>query len=93
MPRTRTGVAWWALALGGVLLIFVIIFILQNLSAATASFLVVQWRVPLGIDLLLAALLGGLVVFLLGLTRIVQLRRLARRYAGRPNTPRPANRP
>jgi uncharacterized integral membrane protein len=64
-----------------VLLILVLVFVLQNLSAATTGFFSVKWTIPLGLDLLLAALLGGLIVFLLGVARMLQLRRLARRYA------------
>ena len=65
------------------LLIVVLVFVLQNLSAASTTFFSVKWTIPLGLDLLMAALFGGLIVFLLGGARMLQLRRLARRY-GRP---------
>lgn len=63
------------------LLTLVLVFVLQNLTAATTNFFSVTWTIPLGLDLLLAALLGGTIVFLLGVARMLQLRRLARRYA------------
>ncbi len=82
MPNTRTGVVWWALGFSMLLLVLVLVFILQNLAAASTNLFSVKWTIPLGLDLLLAALLGGLIVFLLGVGRMLQLRRLARRYAG-----------
>jgi uncharacterized integral membrane protein len=63
------------------LLILILVFVLQNLSSASTTFFSIKWTIPLGLDLLLAALLGGLIVFLLGVARMLQLRRLARRYA------------
>jgi uncharacterized integral membrane protein len=81
VPRTRTGVAWWALGFSMLLLILVLIFVLQNLSPASTSFFGVKWTIPLGLDLLLAALLGGVIAFLLGAARMLQLRRVARHYA------------
>ena len=81
VPRTRTGVAWWALGFSMLLLILVLIFVLQNLSPASTSFFSIRWTIPLGLDLLLAALLGGVIAFLLGAARMLQLRRVARHYA------------
>jgi len=81
VPRTRTAKAWTLLAVGGVSLTLVLIFILQNLTPTPARFVTTRWTIPLGIDLLLAALLGGFVVFLLGAARMFQLRRLVRRGA------------
>jgi uncharacterized integral membrane protein len=63
------------------LLILVLVFILQNLSSASTSFFSVKWTIPLGLDLLLATLLGGVIAFLLGTARMLQLRRVARRYS------------
>jgi uncharacterized integral membrane protein len=81
VPRTRTGVVWWALGSSMLLLILVLVFVLQNLTSASTSFFTVKWTIPLGLDLLLAALLGGVIAFLLGAARMFQLRRVARRYA------------
>jgi uncharacterized integral membrane protein len=81
VPRTRTGVAWWALGFSMLLLILVLIFVLQNLSPVGTTFFGVKWTIPIGLDLLLAALLGGVIAFLLGAARMLQLRRVARRYA------------
>lgn len=81
VPVTRTGVAWWALGFSLLLLVVVLIFVLQNLTDATTSFFGLRWTIPLGLDLLLAALLGGVIAFLLGAARMLQIRRVARRYA------------
>jgi len=72
---------WVALGFSMLLLILILVFVLQNLAAASTTFFSIKWTIPLGLDLLLAALLGGLIVFLLGVARMLQLRRLARHYA------------
>jgi uncharacterized integral membrane protein len=80
VPRTRAGTVWVAFAVALALLVVVLVFILENLHSANVGFFGAHWRIPLGLDLLLAAVLGGLVVFLLGAVRIFQLRRVARRH-------------
>jgi uncharacterized integral membrane protein len=65
------------------LLIFlglVLLFIVQNLHHARVSFVTAHWSAPLGVSLLLAAVLGGAVVAMVSAVRIVQLRRVARRH-------------
>lgn len=79
LPRSSSGVTWVVLACGLVLLVVILIFILENPKSVRARFFTVGWKIPLGVDLLFAAVLGGLVVFLIGSVRIVVLRRLARR--------------
>jgi uncharacterized integral membrane protein len=67
------------------LLVLVLIFVLQNLADASTTFFGLKWTIPLGLDLLLAALVGAVIAFLLGAARMLQIRRLARRY-GRART-------
>ena len=81
VPLTRTGAVWWALGFSMLLLVLVLVFVLQNLSSTSTSFFSVKWTIPLGLDLLLATLLGGVIAFLLGTARMLQLRRVARRYS------------
>jgi uncharacterized integral membrane protein len=81
LSRTRIAFAWWTLGFSVVLLIVVLIFTLQNLSPANTKFFGAVWTIPLGLDLLLAALVGAGIAFLLGGARILQLRRGARRLA------------
>jgi len=80
---TRASAAWTALALGMVVLVAVVVFILENLQDVKVTFFGAEWRVPLAIDLLLAAVLGGAVVFSAGAVRLLQLRLHARRQSNR----------
>ena len=81
IPTTRTASTWVALAVALVLLVLVLVFILQNLKAARVSFFTVHWKIPLGLDLLFAAVSGGLIALTTASLRILQLRRLVRRHA------------
>lgn len=79
VPSTRTSVSWTFVAIAIAALVIVLVFILENLHATDASFFGVHWRIPLGLDLLLAAVLGAVAVFIFGAARTLQLRLLARR--------------
>ncbi|MGH9056230.1 MAG: LapA family protein [Acidimicrobiales bacterium] len=81
IPASRAALVWGALAAGMALLVVVLVFILENLTSVKASFFTIHWKIPLGVDLLFAAVLGGLIVFAAGSLRILQLRRLAHRHA------------
>ena len=80
VPSTRTSAVWTAVVAGLVFLTVVLVFILQNLQDVDVRFFTARWRIPLGLDLLLAAVLGGLVVVMAGAVRLLQLRRVARRH-------------
>ena len=71
--------AWTGVGVALVCLVVVVVFVLQNLDSVRVSFFGAHWRAPLAVDLLLAAVLGGLIVFGFGSVRIIQLRRAARR--------------
>ncbi|QDP94764.1 LapA family protein [Microlunatus elymi] len=77
--RTRIGAAWVAVAVGFVVLVLLLIFILQNLDPVTVHYFGAQGSMPLGVLLLFAAAGGAFLVILLGIARIIQLRWLARR--------------
>lgn len=79
-PRhTRTAGTWAAVVVATIMLIVLLIFILQNLQLATVTLLWVRAELPIGVALLLAAAIGGLLVALVGAARILQLRRTAAR--------------
>jgi uncharacterized integral membrane protein len=78
--RTRVGGMWVASALFAVVLLLLLIFILQNGQRANISFFGAHGHLPLGVALLLAAVLGVLLVVIPGTGRIVQLRMVARRH-------------
>jgi uncharacterized integral membrane protein len=79
VPSTRTSNSWTFVAIAIITLVVVLVFILENLHATDATFFGVHWRIPLGLDLLLAALLGSTAVLVVGAARTLQLRLLARR--------------
>jgi uncharacterized integral membrane protein len=61
-----------------------LVIIFQNLRETTISFLGFSGGAPLGVALVAAALLGGIIVFGVGSVRIVQLRKLARAQGRQP---------
>jgi uncharacterized integral membrane protein len=83
VTRTRTGGLWTGLILSAIVLIFLLIFILQNPNVVTIAFLGFTFSLPIGVTLLLAAVAGLLLVAIPGGLRILQLRRVARRAGGR----------
>jgi len=78
--RTRMGGAWVAAALLTVVLLLLLIFILENGQQVDIAYFGVHGHFPLGVALLLAAVLGILLVVIPGAGRIIQLRRAARRH-------------
>lgn len=79
-PRlTRAGAAWVATAAALLLLVMLIIFVLQNLTRVEVNYLGLTGSLPMGMALLIAAVAGGVLVAIAGVTRITQLRANARR--------------
>ncbi len=74
------GGVWVAVALFAVVLLLLLIFILENGKRVAVSFLGGSGHLPLGVALLLAAVLGILLVVIPGTGRIIQLRITARRH-------------
>jgi uncharacterized integral membrane protein len=78
--RTRMGGMWVAAALFAVVLLLLLIFILENGQQVDIAYFGAHGHLPLGVALLLAAVLGILLVIIPGAGRIIQLRRTARRH-------------
>lgn len=78
-PQSRTGVLWTALAVAGVVLVFLLIFVAQNFAAVTVHFLGLEFSLPIGLALLFAAIVGGVLVWLAGTARMIQMRRAAKK--------------
>ncbi|WP_101951444.1 lipopolysaccharide assembly LapA domain-containing protein [Mycobacterium sp. 3519A] len=76
---TRAAALWSALIVGFLILIFLLVFIMQNTDSATIHFFAWEWNLPLGVAILLAAVCGGLLTVAAGTARIIQLRRAAKR--------------
>ncbi|HEX3306898.1 MAG TPA: lipopolysaccharide assembly protein LapA domain-containing protein, partial [Streptosporangiaceae bacterium] len=74
IKRTRTSGIWVAVGFFGVILLLLLIFILQNGTQVSVSYLGMHGHLPLGVALLLAAVCGVLLVVLAGAARIGQLR-------------------
>jgi uncharacterized integral membrane protein len=80
--RSRSGGLWVGLILSALVLLFLLVFILQNGAPVQISFFAFEGTLPVGVALLLAAIAGILLVAIPGSVRILQLRRAARRGAG-----------
>jgi uncharacterized integral membrane protein len=81
--RTRAGGLWVAVAAAALVLLFLLIFILQNSQQVQVSFFGADGHLVLGVAMLLSAVAGALLVVLVGTARIVQLRLVARRHRSR----------
>jgi uncharacterized integral membrane protein len=84
--RSRISGIWVTVIVATVLLVFLLVFILQNLLTVTVAFLGLAGELPLGVALLFAAIVGALLVILVGAARILQLRRRVHR-ANHSDTP------
>ncbi|MGH3395892.1 MAG: LapA family protein [Streptosporangiaceae bacterium] len=80
IKRTRLGGAWVAVALFAVVLLLLLVFILENSHEVNIGYFGAHGHLPLGVALLLAAVLGILLVVIPGAGRMIQLRRTARRH-------------
>jgi lipopolysaccharide assembly protein A len=77
---TRLSGLWFAVVFFAVVLLFLLIFILQNGRAVDISYLGMHGHLPLGVALLLSAVCGVLLTILAGAARISQLHAVARRH-------------
>lgn len=76
---TRMAAAWWALIVGSLVLILLLVFIGQNLHSTTIYFFGWEWETRVGIGFLVAAVCGALITVATGAARMVQLRRAAKK--------------
>jgi lipopolysaccharide assembly protein A len=79
--RTRLSGLWVAIGCFAVIVVFLLVFILQNDQRVNISYLGLHARMQLGVALLFAAIGGVLLTGLAGTARILQLRAAARRRA------------
>ncbi len=75
VKRGRVSAAWVGLIGAAIFLILLIIFIAQNLKKTTIHFLGLSGHFPIGLTVLIAAVVGLLLVAIPGTIRIFQLRR------------------
>ncbi len=77
--RSMSRAAWFALVVGVVALIFMLVFILQNNVATEFVFLAWAFTIPLGVAVLFAAIGGALITAMVGTVRMVVLGRNVRK--------------
>jgi uncharacterized integral membrane protein len=80
--RTRISGVWIGLITAAVFLILLVVFIAQNTATASIHFLGFNGHMPLGLTILISAIIGFLIAAVPGSIRIMQLRRALKR-----NTP------
>jgi len=80
LQSTRLSGTWLAVGCFLVLLVILLIFIAQNDTHVSISFLGTHTDVYLGVALVLAAVVGALLVMFAGMARIMQLRARARKH-------------
>jgi uncharacterized integral membrane protein len=76
---TKMAAAWWALIVGLLVLVILLVFIGQNTGSTTIHFLGWDWSTPVAVAILVSAVCGSGITVLIGLARMVQLRRAARK--------------
>lgn len=81
--HTRASALWTMVVIAVVVLVFLLVFILQNSASTSIYFLGMQGDLPLGMAMLFAALAGALLIALAGTARILQLRSVVRKRAHR----------
>ena len=79
VERTRASALWTAVVVGVLSLVVILLFVAQNSGKVKIHFLMMDGTMPLGVALLVAALLGALLMLAVGTVRILQLRRVAKR--------------
>ena len=81
-PAKKGGAAsstWVALIVGALLLILLLIFIMQNQQAVELHLFGWTWNFPLGVGLLLASIIGGLIMACAGIWKMFEMKRQLRR--------------
>ncbi|MCW2931743.1 MAG: putative integral rane protein-like protein [Actinomycetia bacterium] len=80
LEHTRLGGIWVAVGCFLVVLVFLLVFILQNDKSVNVSFFGAHANLYLGVALVLAAVCGALLVMFAGVARIMQLRSRTRKH-------------
>ena len=82
-PAKKGGAAsstWVALIVGALLLILLLIFIMQNQQTVELHLFGWTWNFPLGVGLLLASIIGGLIMACAGIWKMFEMKRQLRRH-------------
>ena len=79
MRHTRTRAAWVGLIIGVLVTLVLLIFILQNLDKQQVDLFFWSVNLPLGVSLLVAAILGAVITAIIGSLRMLQVRRAVKK--------------
>jgi uncharacterized integral membrane protein len=79
VKHTRTRAAWVGLIIGVLVTLVLLIFILQNLDKQDVDLFFWSVNLPLGVSLLVAAILGAVITAIIGSLRMLQVRRAVRK--------------
>ena len=80
LQSTRTSTLWALVAVGLVLTLLMLVFVAQNGQTVEWEFLWIDFTLARGLAVLFAAVIGGMVVILVGTGRLLQVRLAARRH-------------
>ena len=80
IKRTRISGLWVAVGIFALVLLFLLIFVLQNGRGVDITYLGAHGHMPLGVALLLAAVCGALLAILAAAVRMAQLHSAARKH-------------
>lgn len=72
------GGTWVALIVGILLLVLLLVFIIQNQQQAEVNLFTWTWNFPAGVAYLISAIIGAVIMALVGGLRIMELRRQVR---------------
>jgi uncharacterized integral membrane protein len=75
VKHTRTRALWVGLIAGAIITLLLLIFIVQNVESQSIHLLFWTVDLPLGVSLLIAAILGAVITGLVGSLRMYQVRR------------------
>ena len=81
--HTRISAAWTAVAVAVLLGVALIVFVVQNTQKVQIKFFGASGHIPLVVALLASAIVGALIVLVVGISRITQLRLSSRRRSKR----------
>jgi len=79
VPHTRVGAAWLGICVAAVAFVALIIFMLQNTRSVEVTFLWLHGSAPLALTLFISAVGASILAIAVGIARMAQLRRVARR--------------
>lgn len=79
VKHTRTRAAWVGLIIGVLVTLVLLIFILQNLDKQHVDLFFWSVNLPLGVSLLVAAILGAVITAIIGSLRMLQVRRAVKK--------------